>query len=126
MGFKRAKHPACWMTNLRHNLRSVLAPTAFTCRTYPLDYPFALIKVEGSEHTDRVIVAPGLSRFQGHNAYVLMAYGFEWIFIVSSHSHKLPRNYPFVGLKKELVVFVEFFNKQEFLRRMRKQMSKLI
>jgi hypothetical protein len=92
----------------------------------PLDYPFALIKVEGSEHTDRVIVAPGLSRFQGHNAYVLMAYGFEWIFIVSSHSHKLPRSYPFVGLKKELVVFVEFLNKQEFLRRMRKQMSKLI
>jgi hypothetical protein len=92
----------------------------------PLDYPFALIKIESTEHTDRIIIAPGLSRFQGHNAYIFMAYGFEWIFIVSGHSNSLPRNYPFVGLKAELVILVEYWSKQEFLQKMRKRMSKLI
>jgi hypothetical protein len=92
----------------------------------PLDYPFALIKIEGTEHTDRTIMAPGLSRLQGHNTYIFMAYGFEWIFVVSRHSHNLPCDYPFVGLKKELVIFVENLSKQEFFRRMRERMSKLI
>jgi hypothetical protein len=92
----------------------------------PLEFPFALIKIEGTEHTDRIIMAPGLSRFQGHNAYFFMAYGYEWIFVVSRHSHTLPRDYPFVGLKKELVILVENLSKQDFLQRMRKRMSNLI
>ena len=92
----------------------------------PLDYPFALIKIESTENTDRIIIAPGWSRFQRHNAYIFMAYGFEWIFIVSGHSDSLPPNYPFVGLKAELVILVENWSKEEFLHKMRKRMSKLI
>lgn len=92
----------------------------------PLHYPFMLLKIESTEPTDGIIIAPGLSRFQGHNAYIFMAYGFEWIFIVSRHSRNLPREYPFVGLKAELVILVENWGKQEFLHKMRKRMSKLI
>ena len=90
------------------------------------DYPFALIKIEGTEHADRIIIAPGMSRFQDHNAYIFMAYGFEWIFVVSKHSHTLSRDYPFVGMKRELTILVEELSQQQFLHRMRKRMSTLI
>jgi len=92
----------------------------------PSDYPFALIKIEGTEHADRIIIAPSMSRFQDHNAYIFMAYGFEWIFIVSSHSDRVPRDYPFVGMKPELIILVQEWSRQEFLQRMKKRMSTLI
>jgi hypothetical protein len=90
------------------------------------EYPFALIQIQSTERSDGIIIAPGRSRFQGHNAYILMAFGFEWIFIVSGHSNKLPRDYPFVGMKAELIILVQEWSKQEFLHEMRKRMSKLI
>ena len=92
----------------------------------PLEYPFALIKIESTEDTEGIIISPGLARLQGHNTYIFMAYGFEWIFVVSRHSHSLPRDYPFVGLKKELIIFVEKLSEQKFRKRMQKRMSHLI
>jgi hypothetical protein len=92
----------------------------------PSEYPFFLVKIESSEPSDGIIIAPGKSRFQGHNAYIFMAYGFEWVFIVSGHSNRLPRDYPFIGMKDELIILVQEWTKQEFLHEMRKRMSKLI
>ena len=92
----------------------------------PSDYCFALIKIEGSGHTDRIIIAPGMTRFQGHNAYIFMAYGFEWVFIISSHSNRLSEDLPFVGMKQDLIVLIQEWNRQEFLQEMRRRMSKLI
>ena len=92
----------------------------------PSDYCFTLIKIEGSEHTDRIIIAPGLTRFQDHNAYIFMAYGFEWVFIISSHSGRLSEDYPFVGMKHDLLILIQEWSRQEFLHEMRQRMSKLI
>lgn len=124
----------CHISRL-HMFRAVrLGPHAETIRSMlaaedagdPLDYPFSLIKIESTEPTDGIIIAPGWHRLEGHITYIFMAYGYEWIFVVSRHSHKLPRDYPFVGLKKELIILVETLTKQAFLQRMRKRMSKLL
>ncbi len=92
----------------------------------PSDYCFIVVKIEADEHANTVIIAPGKSRFQGHVAYILMAYGFEWIFVISSHADKLPNDYPFVGMKPELVLLIEAWSEQRFLQEMRKRMHTLI
>ena len=92
----------------------------------PLDYCFFLVKIGGPKRANTVIIAPGQARFQDHIVYAFMAYGFEWFFIVSSHSHKLPEDYPFVGTKQELVILIDEWGDQKFLREMKQRMTKLI
>jgi hypothetical protein len=92
----------------------------------PVDYCFFLIKIGGDERANTVILAPVQTRFQDHIAYSFLAYGFEWLFIVSNHCHKLPKDYPFVGMKQELVILIDEWSEQKFVQEMRRRMSKLV
>jgi hypothetical protein len=82
----------------------------------PSRYCFTLIKIEGAESANTVIQAPARTRFRGHNAYIFMAYGFEWLFITSSHSSSLPKDYPFVGMKPELVILTKMMGEKQFIQ----------
>ena len=56
-----------------------------------------------------------------------MAYGFDWLFVTSSHSSSLPKDYPFVGMKLELVILTKTMSEREFIQEMRRRMgAKLI
>jgi hypothetical protein len=88
-------------------------------------YCFVLIKIVGAKSANTVIHAPTRTRFGDHNGYVFLAYGIEWVFIVSSHSHKLPHEYPFVGTRRQLVIPVMKQSEKEFLREVRRRFSKL-
>lgn len=87
------------------------------------DYGFFLVKMEGASIVNTVIHAPSRVRFGDHTAYVFMAYGYEWLFVISSHSHNLPKEHPFVGAKRELVIPIEDFSERAFVKEMRRRMG---
>jgi hypothetical protein len=90
----------------------------------PSEYCFAVIKIVGSKRADTVIHSPEKIRFQEHNGYFLPAYGYEWIFVTSSHSERLPKDYPFVGMKPDLEILLYPQSDKEFLNEMRRRMGK--
>ena len=67
--------------------------------------------------------APAKTRFKDHNAYIVMAYGFDWLFVISSHSSSLPEEYPFVGMKAELVILTQTIRQKEFIQETRRRMG---
>jgi hypothetical protein len=89
----------------------------------PSQYCFTLIKLEGVESANTVIHAPAKTRFKDHNAYIFMAYGFDWLFVISSHSSSLPKDYPFVGMKSELVILTQTMSEKGFIQEMRRRMG---
>jgi len=89
----------------------------------PNQYCFTLIKIEGAESANTVIHAPAKTRFRGHNAYLFMAYGYDWLFVISSHSSSLPKDYPFVGMKPELVILIKTMSEKGFIQEMRRRMG---
>jgi hypothetical protein len=89
----------------------------------PSQYCFTLIKIAGVESANTIIHAPGRTRFRGHNAYLFMAYGYDWLFVISSHSSSLPKDYPFVGMKPELVILTQTMSEEGFIQEMRRRMS---
>ncbi len=89
----------------------------------PSTYCFAVLKIEGSKSANTVIQAPAKIRFREHNAYVFLAYGYEWLFIVSGHSNMLPADYPFVGMKPELVILIQNRGEAGFIREVRRRLG---
>jgi hypothetical protein len=92
----------------------------------PGDYCFTLVKIEGPTSAETIMHSPAKVRFRGHYAYIFLAYGFEWIFIVSSHSNQLLMGYPFVGVEPDLIILVERKSQREFLQEMRERMPELV
>ncbi|HEX5707724.1 MAG TPA: hypothetical protein VFX96_10545, partial [Pyrinomonadaceae bacterium] len=89
----------------------------------PSWYCFTLIKLEGVESANTVIHAPAKTRFRDHNAYIFMAYGFDWLFVISSHSSSLPEDYPFVGMKSDLVILIQTMSEKGFIQEVRRRMG---
>jgi hypothetical protein len=89
----------------------------------PSKYCFTLIKIEGVKIADTIIHAPERVRFRKHIAYFFLAYGYEWIFIISSHSNELPEEYPFVGMKPELVILIQKQEEKSFIHEVRRRMG---
>lgn len=74
----------------------------------PYEYCFTLMKIEGPKSANTIIQSPSTARVYNHKAYVFVAYGFEWTFIVSSHLDRLDeKNYPFVGVVPDLVILID-------------------
>ena len=92
----------------------------------PSEYPFAIIKIAGATSASRVMHTPSATRLNGHNAYLFLGYGYEWIFVISSHSAELPKNHPFVGMKSDLEILLYHRSQQDFLQEMRRRMGNLI
>ena len=91
----------------------------------PREYCFSLLKIDGALTATRMLQAPVKVRFQNHNAYQLMALGFEWVFIISSHSDYLTDEYPFIGLTPELVILIEHTTQGRFIQDMVEKMPTL-
>ncbi len=88
-------------------------------------YCFFLIKIEGAKSAATVITAPAATRFRDHNAYSFMAYGYQWMFVVSSHSDKLLRDLPFADAKHKLEILVKSYTESSFINKMRQQMAQI-
>jgi|GEM_PF-3208024 len=84
---------------------------------------FAAVKIEGAKSADTVIHAPDRIVIGGLNAYFFLAYGFEWLFLISNHSGDVPKDFPFVGIHPELVMLIRASDERGFIREMRRRMS---
>jgi hypothetical protein len=121
----------CHVTNIHMFNEVNLGPHAENIRQMihradpgaPSKYCFALIKLDGAEIAETVILPPAITRFRDHNAYMFMAYGFDWLFVVSRHSSTLPKDYPFVGMKADLVILTKMMNEKQFIREVRRRMG---
>jgi hypothetical protein len=90
----------------------------------PTTYRFALIKIEGATVADTVIHAPARISITGLNAYLFLAYGYEWLFLVSNHrGNGVPKDFPFVGTHRELVMLIRTSSDKGFVQEMRRRMS---
>jgi hypothetical protein len=92
----------------------------------PFEYCFTLLRIEGPEIAKTIMHGPTTAKFYGHRAYVFLAYGFEWTFVVSNHSDYLTDQYPFVGVLPELVILIERKSKGQFLHDIGLKMRTLI
>jgi len=91
----------------------------------PFEYPFTLLKIDGPTSATSIMHGPTTARFYGHKAYVALVYGFEWTFIISSHSDHLTDEYPFVGVLPELVILIDRKTQREFLHEIRSNMPNM-
>jgi len=89
----------------------------------PAAYRLAVIKIEGATIAGTVIHAPARITIGGLNAYSFLAFGFDWLFLVSNHRGDVPENFPFVGAHQELVMLVRPSSDKRFIREMRQRMS---
>ena len=85
----------------------------------PFDYPFALIRLEGSRAANRTLHAPVTGWFHTHKVYLILAHGFKWQFIIPTNSDGLTDKYPFVGVLPELVILIEHTTDAQFFREIR-------
>jgi hypothetical protein len=93
----------------------------------PSKYCFALTKINRLGSKETAIIAPGRSQVLGHTAYILMAHGYDWIFIVSSHSRELlDEGYPFVGAESSLVILVNDLTEAQFVQLLQQRIGNLV
>jgi hypothetical protein len=89
----------------------------------PDKYRFAVVKIEGAKIADTVIQAPDRIRIGNLNAYFFLAYGYEWLFLISNHSGNVPKDFPFVGMHPELVMLIRASDEKGFIQEMRRRMG---
>jgi hypothetical protein len=89
----------------------------------PDKYRFAVIKLEAAEIADTVIHAPDRIKIGNLNAYFFLAYGYEWLFLISNHSGNVPKDFPFVGMHPELVMLIRVSDEKGFIQEMRRRMG---
>ena len=85
----------------------------------PHEYPFVLVRIAGVDFAPTLVGAPGATRFgdDGVRAYMLMAMGFDWVFLASAQTGRTGRNPYFVGnALPELLVPVRCQNREEYMR----------
>jgi hypothetical protein len=70
----------------------------------PEDFGFALAKLTGLDLHGTLIMAPIARRMRTHRAYILMAGGYDWVFIGSRPTSDLRQYMPCVGLTDTLCV----------------------
>jgi hypothetical protein len=89
----------------------------------PSKYRIAVVKIDGAEIADTVIHAPNKLRIGGLNAYFFLAFGYEWLFLISNHIGNVPKGFPFVGSHPELVMLIRASDEKGFIQEMRRRMS---
>jgi len=89
----------------------------------PSKYRVAVVKIDGAKSADTVIHAPDRTMIGGLNAYFFLAYGYEWLFLISNHSGDVPKDFPFIGMHPELVMLIRASDEKGFIREMRRRMS---
>jgi hypothetical protein len=89
----------------------------------PTTYRLAVIKIDGATIADTVIHAPARMSIAGLNGYLFLAYGYEWLFLVSNHRGNVPDDFPFVGTHRELVMLIRASTDKSFIHEMRQRMS---
>ena len=89
----------------------------------PSKYRVAVVKIEGAKSADTVIEAPDRIRIGNLNAYFFLAYGYEWLFLISSHSGNVPKDFPFIGTKPELVMLIRLTDEKEFIGELKQRMG---
>lgn len=88
----------------------------------PDEYPFALVRIAGVDLAPTFITAPAATRFGygGVRAYMMMAMGFDWVFIASAQTGETGRHPYFVGnALPELLVPIRKQDRSEFIRELR-------
>jgi len=91
----------------------------------PKEYCFSLLKIDGATSAKRIMHAPTKVKVDGQNAYVFLAYGFEWIYVISSHSGNLPDDYPLIGITPELVILIDHIPQGRFMQNIKANMPNL-
>lgn len=86
-------------------------------------YCFSVSKVICAESANTVIIPPQKFKSKGYNFYYFMAYGYEWVVILSRSSKDLIREYSLLGLKNELRVFVQEMSRANFIQYLREKIG---
>lgn len=92
----------------------------------PERFPFAIVRIDGSEMASTVMSIPQKTRFGGHHAYMGTVYGFRWIFVTARNAYQLPEEMPFVGYAPHLGVAIERMSDSKFVQEMREKLPWLL
>lgn len=92
----------------------------------PHEYPFVLVRIAGVDFAPTVILAPAATRFGNIRAYMLMAMGFDWLFLASAQTGEAARYPYFVGnALPELLVPIRYQDRSGFIQELRTQVPGL-